>query len=192
MYSDYIDNWDALPERVQIVLEPVIAQFDAAADLLFDRRLNLSFEAAVKGLSIPGIAALTEGLRGFKEVLAHHVTVTETVAGQLLFDRTVPLTPYDLPFYTPCIYLSQVTQAMERENVRVWKESTVIEMLGILLLMASYVPPKIATAQVVVAALHDLVFLYPTVIGLLETEQPNANAALAAETALSLVRKRIH
>ena len=53
MKSDYVDNWDALPDAVQEALEPILAQFDAAADLLFDRRLNLSFEAAVKELSIP-------------------------------------------------------------------------------------------------------------------------------------------
>ena len=48
MTSDYVDNWDALPSAVQEALAPIIARFDEAADLLFDRRLNLSFEAAVK------------------------------------------------------------------------------------------------------------------------------------------------
>ena len=69
MQSDYVDNWDALPPAVQQALEPIIEQFDAAADLLFDRRLNLSFEAAVKELSIPGVVALTDGLRRLRDLL---------------------------------------------------------------------------------------------------------------------------
>ena len=61
--ADYADNWDSLPDGVQDALTPIIGCFEEAADLLFDRRLNLSFEAAVKDLSIPGIVALTTGLR---------------------------------------------------------------------------------------------------------------------------------
>ena len=75
MTSDYVDNWDGLPLAVQEALLPIIARFDEAADLLFDRRLNLSFEAAVKDLSIPGIVALTEGLRALRDLLTGAVTV---------------------------------------------------------------------------------------------------------------------
>ncbi len=77
MTSDYVDNWDALPPPVQEALTPIIARFDEAADLLFDRRLNLSFEAAVKDLSIPGIVALTEGFRSLRDLLQSRVTVAD-------------------------------------------------------------------------------------------------------------------
>ena len=69
MWPDYVDNWDLLPPPVQEALRPLLTRFDEAADLLFDRRLNLSFEAAVKELSIPGIVALTEGLRDLRGLL---------------------------------------------------------------------------------------------------------------------------
>ena len=81
MKSDYVDNWDALPAPVQEALEPIIAQFDTAADLLFDRRLNLSFEAAVKELSIPGVVALTDGLRQLRDLLTARVTVADAEEG---------------------------------------------------------------------------------------------------------------
>ena len=45
MTSDYTDNWEALPVEIQQRLAPIIEHFETAADLLFDRRLNLSFEA---------------------------------------------------------------------------------------------------------------------------------------------------
>ena len=129
MQSDYVDNWDALPDTVQQALEPIIAQFDAAADLLFDRRLNLSFEAAVKELSIPGVVALTDGLRQLRDLLMARVTVAGGAEGELLFDAAIPLTAYDLPLYTPCVYLSQLAQYQDGQNVRVWKESTAEEIV---------------------------------------------------------------
>ncbi|MBV9850186.1 MAG: hypothetical protein JO250_10975 [Armatimonadetes bacterium] len=188
MKSDYVDNWDALPLPVQEALEPVIADFDAAADLLFDRRLNLSFEAAVKELSIPGVVALTEGLRRLRALLESRVTVADAAGGALRFDGATPLTVYDLPLYTPCVYLSQLARYMDSQNVRVWKEGTAAEIVQILLVMARCVRPDIETAHILIAALHDMVYLYPKVA--LEEEQADPNARHIAQAALRLLGKR--
>ena len=82
--------------------------------MLFDRRLNLSFEAAVKDLSISGIVALTEGFRALRDLLQARVAVADAAEGRLLFDGALPLTAYDLPLYTPPVYLSQLAQYMDR------------------------------------------------------------------------------
>ncbi len=194
MTSDYVDNWDGLPPAVQDALLPIIARFDEAADLLFDRRLNLSFEAAVKELSIPGVVALTEGLRALRDMLRARVTVADAGAGKLLFDGVLPLTVYDLPLYTPCVYLSQLAQFMDGQNVRVWKEATAVEIVDTLIVMARFVPVLTETARVVTAALHDMMYLYPGTQSMAEeapeTEHPYPNAAAIAKTALGLVRKR--
>lgn len=191
MTSDYVDNWDGLPSVVQDALTPIIVLFDEAADLLFDRRLNLSFEAAVKELSIPGIVALTEGLRELRDLLSARVTIEDAAEGSLLFDNALQLTAYDLPLYTPPVYLSQLAQFMDRQNVRVWKESTAAEIVGILLVMAHYVRPDIETARVLTAGLHDMVYLYPDTLALVEAAGcenvwPNAShiASVAARMAL--------
>ena len=190
MKSDYVDNWDALPAAVQEGLEPIIARFDEAADLLFDRRLNLSFEAAVKELSVPGVVALTDGLRRLRDFLEAHVTVGDAEQGQLLFDGATPLTAYDLPLYTPCVYLSQLAQGMDGQNVRVWKESTAGEIIGILRVMAYYVRPDIEAARVTVAALHDMAYLYPDSAALLDQETASDNAQHLARLASQLLARR--
>ena len=190
MKSHYVDNWDLLPPMVQETLEPIIVRFDEAADLLFDRRLNLSFEAAVKELSVPGVVALTDGLRLLREMLLSRVTVRDAAEGTLLFDGGTPLTAYDLPLYAPCVYLSQLAQYMDGQNVRVWKESTAQEVVQILLVMAEYIRPEIEIARVMIAALHDMAYLYPDCAALLEAEQAGANARIAAQTALRLLHKR--
>ncbi len=159
--ADYADNWDSLPQVVQDALLPIILRFEEAADLLFDRRLNLSFEAAVKELSIPGIVALTEGLRSLRDLLTAHVTVENAAEGRLLFDGVLPLTAYDLPLYAPPVYLSQLAQYMDSQNVRVWKESTAVLIVDALMIMARYVRPDIETARVLIAASHDMAYLYP-------------------------------
>ena len=189
---DYADNWDTLPPVVQKALTPIIMQFEEAADLLFDRRLNLSFEAAVKDLSIPGIVALTTGLRELRDLLLARVTVEDAGEGKLLFDGTVPLTAYDLPLYAPAVYLSQLAQYMDGQNVRVWKEETAAEIVGALLVMARYVRPDIETARVLIAALHDMAYLYPSALPLIEeaamqTEWPNAGRI--AEPAARLAKR---
>lgn len=192
MTSDYVDNWDALPSAVQDALLPIIAQFDEAADLLFDRRLNLSFEAAVKDLSIPGIVALTEGLRALRELLTERVTVEDTAEGRLLFDGSLPLTAYDLPLYTPPVYLSQLAQYMDGQNVRVWKESTAGEIMDALLVMARYVRPDIETARVLIAGLHDMVYLYPNTLMQIDeaaSDSVYANATQIAEVVRRLAQK---
>ena len=166
--ADYADNWGSLPKEVQDALVPIILRFEEAADLLFDRRLNLSFEAAVKELSIPGIVALTEGLRELRGLLAAWVTVEDAAEGNLLFDGAFPLTAYDLPLYAPPVYLSQIAQFMDGQNVRVWKESTAEEIVGILLVMARYIRPDIETARVLTAALHDMAYLYPSALEQIE------------------------
>ena len=194
MTSDYVDNWDGLPPAVQAALAPILARFEEAADLLFDRRLNLSFEAAVKELSIPGVVALTEGLRALRDLLQTRVTVEGAGKGEMLFDGGLPLTVYDLPLYTPCVYLSQLAQFMDGRNVRVWKESTAAEIVGTLLVMARFVPTRTETARVVTAALHDMMYLYPGTQSIAEdapeTEAAFPNAVAIAKTALQLVRKR--
>jgi len=159
--ADYADNWDSLPQVVQDALLPIILRFEEAADLLFDRRLNLSFEATVKELSIPGIVALTEGLRSLRDLLTAHVTVENAAEGRLLFDGVLPLTAYDLPLYAPPVYLSQLAQYMDSQNVRVWKESTAVLIVDALMIMARYVRPDIETARVLIAASHDMAYLYP-------------------------------
>lgn len=189
MKSDYVDNWDALPISVQEALAPIIAQFDAGADLLFDRRLNLSFEAAIKDLSVPGIAAVTQGLRDLRELLQMRVVVVDAAEGTLLFDGQWPLTAYDLPLYTPCLYLSQLAQRMDGDNVRVWRGSTAEEIVKILTVMARYVQPDIETARVLIAALHDMAWLYPDVAPLLtkgtkDVDHPNAAHLCALATRL--------
>ena len=188
--ADYADNWDSLPPIVQEALTPIITQFEEAADLLFDRRLNLSFEAAVKDLSIPGIVALTSGLRELRDLLTAQVTIEDAGEGTLLFDGNLPLTAYDLPLYAPPVYLSQLAQYMDGQNVRVWKEETAGEIVGVFLVMARYVRPDIETARVLIAALHDMAYLYPDALSQIEAssrqeEWPNAAhiAALAAQMA---------
>ena len=186
--ADYADNWDSLPPVVQEALTPIITEFEEAADLLFDRRLNLSFEAAVQELSIPGIVALTQGLRDLQGLLTSRVTVEDAAEGRLLFDGVLPLTAYDLPLYAPPMYLSQLAQFMDGQNVRVWKESTAAEMVGALLVMARYVRPDIETARVLIAALHDMAYLYPSVLAQIEKASgqsiwPNA-VSIAAPAAL--------
>ncbi len=193
MNSDYVDNWDALPASVQEALAPIIAQFDAGADLLFDRRLNLSFEAAVKDLSVPGIAAVTQGFRDLGALLLARVSVVDAAHGTLLFDQTWPLTAYDLPLYTPCLYLSQLAQRMETDQVRVWKDSTATEIVGLLQIIARYVRPDIETARALIAALHDMAWLYPDAAPLLavgaeQTAFPNA--AYICVVAASLLSRR--
>jgi len=192
MNSDYVDNWDTLPPAVQEALRPLLTGFDAAADLLFDRRLNLSFEAAVKELSIPGIVALTEAFRALRELLTDRVTVADAAAGHLIFDGTFSLTAYDLPLYTPSVYLSQLAQFMDGENVRVWKESTALEIVGVLLLMARCIRPDIETARVVIAALHDMAYLYPAALVPIQEAATNTaqpNAASIAGLALWMAQK---
>ncbi|MGI4789640.1 MAG: hypothetical protein ACRYFS_12405 [Janthinobacterium lividum] len=184
MYTaDYADNWDSLPEAVQEALTPILIRFEEAADLLFDRRLNLSFEAAVKDLSIPGIVALTEGLRTLRELLMARVTVEDAAEGKLLFDNTLPLTAYDLPLYAPAVYLSQLAQFMDGQNVRVWKEATAAEIVGTLVVMARYVRPDIETARVLIAALHDMAYLYPMTLALIEDAAGQIDWPNVAQTA---------
>jgi len=193
MKSDYVDNWDALPPYVQHVLTPIIARFDEAADLLFDRRLNLSFEAAVKELSVPGVVALTDAFRALHLLLTDHPWKTDPSDNSLIFDGEYRLTVYDLPIYTPCVYLSQLAQYMDSQNVRVWKESTAVEIVDALMVMARFAPLQTETARVVTAALHDMMYLYPGTQELaedaLETEVPGSTAAAIAETALTMVKK---
>ncbi len=190
--TPYADNWDSLPPGVQEALTPILTHFEEAADLLFDRRLNLSFEAAVKELSIPGIVALTNGLRELRDLLLARVTVEDAGEGRLLFDGAAALTAYDLPLYVPAVYLSQLAQFMDGQNVRVWKDATAEEIVGALLVMARYVRPDIETARVLIAALHDMAYLYPSTLPLMEaaaaqTEWPNA--ALIAEPAARLAKR---
>ena len=190
--AEYADNWDSLPPVVQDALTPIVTHFEEAANLLFDRRLNLSFEAAVKDLSIPGIVALTTGLRELRDLLIEQVMVEDAGEGRLLFDGTLPLTAYDLPLYAPAVYLSQLAQFMDGQNVRVWKEETAEELVGVLLVMARYVRPDIETARVLTAALHDMAFLYPSALPLIEdaatqTEWPNA--ARIADPAARLAKR---
>jgi len=193
MTSDYVDNWDGLPPAVQDALLPILARFDEAADLLFDRRLNLSFEAAVKELSIPGVVALTEGLRALHTLLTDQPWAGDAADGSFLFDSQYWLTVYDLPLYTPCVYLSQLAQFMDGQNVRVWKESTAVEIVDTLLVMARFVPTMTETARVVTAALHDMMYLYPSTQSVAEEateiEFPYPNVVAIAETALGLVQK---
>jgi len=192
MISDYTDNWDALPLPVQQRLTPIIALFDEAADLLFDRRLNLSFEAAVKELSIPGIIALTDGLRTLHVFLSDASWETDTTEMRLSFGGS-QLTVYDLPIYMPCVYLSQLAQYMDGQNVRVWKEATAGEIVGILLVMARFVPLQTETARIVTAALHDMLYLYPATQELAATaptsQRDSPSALTIAEIALALARK---
>ncbi len=190
MTSDYVDNWDGLPPAVQDALLPILARFDEAADLLLDRRLNLSFEAAVKELSIPGVVALTEGLRALRDLLQARVTVEDSEERRLLFDGGLPLTVYDLPLYTPCVYLSQLAQFMDSQNVRVWKETTAVEIVDTLLVMARFVPTQTETARVVTAALHDMVYLYPDARPLLQRPSEAPNAAHIAAIADQLLGRR--
>ncbi len=190
MTADYVDNWDSLPPPLQDALAPLLAQFDAAADLLFDCRLNLSFEAAVKDLSIPGIVALTDALRSLGQLLGTRVTVTDPAQGLLLFDGHSSLTAYDLPLYTPCLYLSQLAQAMDAENVRVWKDATAHEIVAVLLVMARCLRPDIETARVCTAAVHDMAYLYPSARPLLAADIPFPNARAVAATALRLLSRR--
>ena len=192
MTSDYVDNWDALTPRVQDALTPILGHFEEAADLLFDRRLNLSFEAAVKDLSIPGVVALTQGFRALHELFTEQPWEMQA-DGTFLFDSHYTLTVYDLPIYTPCVYVSQLAQHMDGENVRVWKETTATEILDTLLVMARYVRPDIETARVVIAALHDMVYLYPMTVSMLEdapqTEEHFPNAVALAAIALQMTRR---
>ena len=192
MMSDYVDNWESLPLSLQALLEPIIAYFDEAADLLFDRRLNLSFEAAVKELSIPGIVALTEGIRELRSFLTAQVQVQNASEGILLWNGAIMLTAYDLPIYTPCVYLSQLAQFMDSQNIRVWKESTAKEIVETLLVMSRYVRPDIETARVTIAALHDMAYLYPPLLELVEVaahDGTHPNTAQIAASAAALAKK---
>jgi hypothetical protein len=193
MFSDYVDNWDGLPPAAQGALAPILTRFDEAADLLFDRRLNLSFEAAVRDLSVPGIVLLTEGLRALRELLEARVTPDGAGEGRLLFDGALALTAYDLPLYTPPVYLSQLAQRMDAENVRVWKGSTAAEIADILLVMAHFVRPDMETARVLIAALHDMAYLYPEARARVEAAAGEArwpNAAHVAGIAARLAGRR--
>ena len=105
--------------------------------------------------------ALTEGFRALRDLLQSRVTVADVAEGRLLFDGSLPLTAYDLPLYTPPVYLSQLAQHMDSQNVRVWKDSTAVEIVDALLVMARYVRPDMETARVLIAALHDMAYLYP-------------------------------
>ncbi len=103
----------------------------------------------------------------------------------MLFDGALPLTAYDLPLYTPPVYLSQLAQYMDSQNVRVWKDGTAGEIVEALLVMARYVRPDIETARVLIAALHDMVYLYPETLGRMEEaagqgDWPNAESIAAA------------
>ncbi len=121
------------------------------------------------------------------------VTVEDAAEGRLLFDGTLPLTAYDLPLYLPPVYLSQLAQFMDGQNVRVWKEATASEIIDILLVMARYVRPDIETARVLISALHDMVYLYPDLRGRAEEAAQNTaepNAAKIASAALWLAGKR--
>ena len=112
--------------------------------------------------------------------------------GHLLFDGTLPLTAYDLPLYTPPVYLSQLAQYMDGQNVRVWKESTAAEIVGVLLVMARYVRPDIETARVLAAGLHDMVYLYPETLTQVEnviSENAWPNAASIAGVAARMAKK---
>ena len=188
--ADYADNWDSLPPAVQEALLPILTRFEEAADLLFDRRLNLSFEAAVKELSIPGIVTLTAGLRELRDLLTARVTIEDAGEGKLLFDGTVPLTAYDLPLYAPPVYLSQLAQFMDGQNVRVWKDTTAEEIVETLLVMARCVRPDIEAARVCIAALHDMVYLYPDARPLLQRPSEAPNAAHIAAIADRLLGRR--
>ncbi len=192
--ADYADNWDSLPPVVQDALTPIIERFEEAADLLFDRRLNLSFEAAVKELSIPGVVALTTGLRELRDLLLARVSVEDAGEGRLLFEGTVPLTAYDLPLYALPVYLSQLAQFMDGQNVRVWKEATAEEIVGALLIMARYVRPDIETARVLIAALHDMAYLYPSALPQIEAAATQAewpNTVRIAGPAARLAQKKV-
>ncbi len=192
--ADYADNWDSLPLVVQDALTPIVTHLEEAADLLFDRRLNLSFEAAVKDMSIPGIVALTTGLRELRDLLVERVTIEDAGEGRLLFDGTLPLTAYDLPLYAPAVYLSQLAQYMDGQNVRVWKEATAEEIVGVLLIMARYVRPDIETARVLIAALHDMAYLYPETLAQVNAaamQNTLPNAAHIAGLAAQMARKHI-
>lgn len=194
MTSDYVDNWDALPPPVQDALQPVIAEFDAAADVLFDRRLNLSFEAAVKELNVPGIVLLTAAFRHLGALMTDHVTLIDSAQGTLSFDHTFALTAYDIPIYTPCLYLSQVCHAMDEANVRIWKDATAQDIITILLLMARFLRPDIEAARVCIAALHDLALLYPSTRPAVQEAArlsiPSPNSAHIASLAEQLLARR--
>ena len=120
------------------------------------------------------------------------MTIADAGQGALLFDGTAPLTAYDLPLYAPAVYLSQLAQFMDGQNVRVWKEATAEGITDTLLVMARYVRPDIETARVLIAALHDMAYLYPSSLPLIEsaavqTEWPNA--ARVAEPAARLAKQ---
>nr|MDQ2686904.1 hypothetical protein [Armatimonadota bacterium] len=144
-------------------------------------------------LSVPGIVALTDGLRQLRELLERRVTVVDAERGELLFDGAYALTAYDLPLYTPALYLSQLAQAMDEENVRVWKESTAGEIVQTLLVMARCVRPDIEHARILTAALHDMVLLYPSTLAMLTDAAIDLlfpNAAHIAQTAVNLLGRR--
>ena len=130
-------------------------------------------------------------------MLLARVTIADAAEGRLLFDATFPLTAYDLPLYAPPVYVSQLAQGMDSRNVRVWKQSTAEEMVDALLVMARCVRPDIETARVLIAALHDMAYLYPDTLGQIEEasrqeEWPNAAhiAGLAAQMAQKHVAPR--
>lgn len=158
MHTDYVDNWDDIPAPLQSALEPVIRQMDEAADALFDRRLNLAFEAAVKEISIPGVVALTVAVRALRDLIAQRIVVSGD-GKTLVFDGEHTVTVYDLPVYTPCLYLSQLSQRLVRDNVRVWKADTLRDILDCAFTMARCAPPRTETARVVAAAIYDLIAL---------------------------------
>ena len=59
---------------------------------------------------------------------------------------------------------------------------------GILLIMARYVRPDIEVARVLIAALHDMVYLYPDSQTLLMAEVADESARTMAQIALRLLR----
>jgi hypothetical protein len=191
MHSDYVDDWDGLPPCLREALVPIIERLDSAADQLFDRRLNLSFEAAVKEIAIPGVVDLTEAIRMIAALLRDRITISDDT---LLFDAASPVTAYDLPLYTPCLYLSQLAQHLVEQNARVWKPETLQELILCVAAMTRCVSPNMETARIVASALCDLLELDLENAVLLEREiQENGdrfpNERAIGEVALAMARR---
>jgi len=183
MYSDYVDDWDAIPSGLREALTPAIDQLDSAADALFDRRLNLSFEAAVKEISIPGVIDLTSGMRLLAAAIQERIAVSADGL-ELAFDASIPITSYDLPIYTPCLYISQLSQHLLEQNVRVWKSETLIELILIETILSRYVRPDIETARVVAAAIYDLTALDRDNIAILREQANHAQDVYPNEASI--------
>ena len=108
-------------------------------------------------------------------------------------ERRAPPPALAPPPQPPPIYLSQLAQYMDGQNVRVWKESTAAEIIDALLVIARYVQPDIETARTLTAGLHDMVYLYPAAVGQIEGAAKQGaypDAGTIAGTALRLVWKR--